>query len=406
MFRNRTKLLLVLAIGLALAIPADSFAHWCSNIYRTYARIVVKPDRQTIDVSDGSTGELKVRVRNNFPYTMEYILMRVNPPAELTVDVSPTEAEALNIRVYAGQEVTFTLSITRTGAGSNDVADLNLEVRPRVEGISNWRDMSDIWVEQNYSESAIRNSIANNPQQTHGLLNADLADIDSCPGCELDGVTELIAIWNSIDVDYNDTWGQQVARAGQALAIRLRYRTSNDPARSALVQAMLDEMDGSFDIARGTAAFFAAYGGNDAAAVTRINEMASSDSSTSAQRMAKAAQLLLGDNTTADVTACYQDGGEEIRARAVCAAALGIMGDDDPIANFLIGEVTFGADGDSYPPRSVYYNRHYAGYMLQLVVFVRRGGPEGVGVVSFYDEDVVVDDVAPAAPTGLTVQPP
>jgi hypothetical protein len=195
-------------------------------------------------------------------------------------------------------------------------------------------------------------------------------------------------------------------RAGQALAIRLRYRTSTDPARSALVQAMLDEMDASFDIVRGTAAFFAAYGGNDAAAVTRINTMASSDASTTAQRMAKAAQLLLGEDTTADVTACYTDGGEALRARVVCAAALGIMGDDDPIENFLIGEVTFGDDGDSYPPRSVYYNRHYAGYMLQLVAFVRRGGPEGVGVVSFYDEEVVVDDTPPAAPTGLTVQPP
>jgi hypothetical protein len=47
----------------------------------------------------------------------------------------------------------------------------------------------------------------------------------------------------------------------------------------------------------------------------------------------------------------------------------------------------------------------YISYMLQLVVYSRRGGPEGVGEVSFLDEEVVVDDTPPAAPTGLTVQP-
>lgn len=402
--RNPCRLLLVLAVGLALAIPADSFAHWCSNWYQTYARIVVKPDRQTIDVSVGSTGELKVRVRNNFPYTMNYILMRANPPAELSVTVSPTEAEALNTRVYTGQEVTFTLSITRTGAGSNDVADLGLEVRPRVERIESWRDMSDWWVEQNYTEAEIRNKIANDPQQSHALLNADLADIDSCPGCELDGVTELLALWGGIDGEFLDGWGQIFMRAGQALAIRLRFRSFNDPSRSTVVQSMIDQMDDNFDIVRGTAAFFAAYGGSDAAAVTRINTMATSDASTSAQRMAKAAQLLLGEDTTADVTACYNDGSENLRARIVCSAALGIMGDDAPITDFLLGEVTFGADGNSYPTVE-YQTRHYAGYILQLVVFVRRGGPEGVGVVSFLDEEVVADNTAPAAPTGLTVQP-
>ena len=403
MMRIPSRVLLVLAVGLALAFPADSFAHWCSNIYQTYARIVVKPDRQTIDVAVGSTGELKIRVRNNFPYTMHYIQLRANPPSELNVTVSPTLAEAQNIPVYAGQEVTFTLTINRTGAGSNDVADLGLEVRPQVEGISGWRDMGDWYVDQNYSETDIRNSIQN-PAQSPSLLNADLADIPSCPGCEQDGVNELMNIYGGVDSNFEDVWGHIYCRAGQALAIRLRFRSFNNPSRSTVVQSLIDEMDSSYNIVRGTSAFFAAYGGNDAAAVTRINTMASSDSSTTAQRMAKAAQLLLGDNTTADVTACYNDGGEAMQARMVCAAALGIMGDDNPIENFLIGEVTYGTGGDSYN-RAEYFIRHYGGYILQLVAFVRRGGPEGVGVVSFYDEEVVVDNVAPAAPTGLTVQP-
>ena len=99
--RSRLTLLLVLAVGLVLTIPADTYAHWCSNIYQTYARIVVKPERQTISIPDGQTGELKVRVRNNFPYTLHYVQMRANPPAELEVSISPTEAEAWLKRLTA-----------------------------------------------------------------------------------------------------------------------------------------------------------------------------------------------------------------------------------------------------------------------------------------------------------------
>jgi hypothetical protein len=396
--RNRGKLLLVFAVGLALTFPADAYAHWCSNIYQTYARIVVKPERQNINVPDGQTGELKVRVRNNFPYTMHYIQLRVNPPPELDVTVSPNETEAQNIRVYTGQEVTFTLTITRNGAGSDDVSALGLEVRPQVESMSGWRDAGDWWVDQSPSETDVRNSIANNVQQSRGLLNACLADIPSCVDCERDGVNQLINMWGYINGDFDNTSGGQYMRAGQALAVRLQFRNFNDPPRSDAVQAMVDTMNNaSLDIARGTAAFFAAYGGSDASAVSRIQSMANSDPSSTAQRMAKAAQLILGEDTTADVTACLNDGGEDDKARAVCAAALGIMGDDDPVRNFLLTHVTDGSNSD--------YPRLYISYMLQLVVFFRRGGPEGVGTVSFLDEEVVEDNTAPAAPTGLTVQP-
>ena len=405
MIRKPGRILLILAVGLALAIPADAYAHWCSNIYQTYARIVVKPERQIINVPDGQTGELKVRVRNNFPYTCYYIMLRVTPPPELNVTVSPTEAEAGNIRVYAGQEVTFTLTITRNGAGSDDISVLNLEVRPRLERLESWRDMDDWWVDQNYTESEIRNKIQNDAQQTQVLLNEDLAKIDSCPGCELDGVTELMGWWGSINGSFEDGYGVMFVAAGAALAVRLQYMSSNNPSRAAVVQSLVDEMDNTSDTARGIAAFLAAYGGSDAAAVSRINTMASSDSSPSAVRMAKAAQLILGDNTTADVTACYQDGNEETRARVVCAVALAIMGDDTPITDYVLGVVTWGADGNTHPSQAEYMVFHQNSILLQLAVFSRRGGPDGVGVVSFLDEEVVVDNVAPAAPTGLTVQP-
>ena len=169
-----------LAIFMAQAPSAD--AHWCSNIYQTYARIVVKPERQAINVGVGETSQLMVRVRNNFPYTMRYIQLRANNPAGLSVTVTPSEAEAQNKVIYAGQETTFTLSITRDQAGSDDVADLNLEINTSVEDIGgSWRDAGNWWVDQNPTEADVRNAVQNSPAQTRGLLNADLADGTAAP---------------------------------------------------------------------------------------------------------------------------------------------------------------------------------------------------------------------------------
>jgi hypothetical protein len=407
-----TKILWIgLAILMAQAPTAD--AHWCSNIYQTYARIVVKPERQAINVGVGETGQLSVKVRNNFPYTLRYIQLRANNPAGLSVTVTPSEADAQNKVIYAGQETTFTLSITRDQAGSDDVADLNLEINTSVQSVgSSWRDAGHWWVDQNPTEADVRNSVQNNPQQTRGLLNADLADVSGCAGCVTDGVQGMLGLYDErVDScnssNYDDTSDMQTIRAGLQLSIRLRFGNFTSPSRSAVVADMITAMDDPFDIGRGFAAFLAAFGGNDAGIEARIQSMADSDpegvcsfsSSSSSQNMAKAALLIMGLNQyQQDVTDCYNNGGEASRARMACAAALGIMGDDGPVTNFLIPEAP---NGSNYN-----YERLTASYLLRLVVLHRRGGPDGVGVVSFLDEDVVVDDVRPLAPTGLVAHAP
>ena len=400
-----------LAIFMAQAPSAD--AHWCSNIYQTYARIVVKPERQAINVGVGETSQLMVRVRNNFPYTMRYIQLRANNPAGLSVTVTPSEAEAQNKVIYAGQETTFTLSITRDQAGSDDVADLNLEINTSVEDIGgSWRDAGNWWVDQNPTEADVRNAVQNSPAQTRGLLNADLADVDGCAGCLTDGVEGMRGLYadrvsSCNSSNYDSTWDMQFIRAGMQLSVRLRFGNFTSPSRSTVVTDMITAMDDPFDIGRGFAAFLAAFGGNDAGIEARIQSMADSDpegvcsfsSSGSAQNMAKAALLIMGlSQYQQDVTDCYNDGGEASRARMACAAALGIMGDDGPVTDFLIPRVPNGSNTN--------YERLTASYLLQLVVLHRRGGPDGVGVVSFLDEEVVVDDVRPQAPTGLVAHAP
>jgi hypothetical protein len=412
MVRSPSRLLLVMAVGLALGIPADTHAHWCSNIYNTYARIVVKPERQNINISTGQSGELRVRVRNNFPYTLNYVQLRANPPAELEVTVSPTATEAQNKRIYAGQDATFTLTITRNSNGSDDVSVLGLEVNFRVETVSGWKDESNRYLDQSPDPAEVRNTLANNPDQSYSLLNADLADIDGCAGCETEGVNGLMALWRD-RVDRCDTasidsqWPQIFMRSGHQLAIRLRFRNFNDPGRGTVVSTMIYGMDNPYPIARGLAAFYAAYGGNDTGVQARVQQMADSDAdggnctysaNNNAQIMAKAGLLILGESQhQTEIENCVNNGGLDNRARMACAAALGIMGDDQPVTDYLIPAAGTGTGTD--------YTKLVGSYLLQLVVYSRRGGPDGVGPVSFLDEDVVEDNTAPAAPTGFTVQP-
>ncbi|MFN2167130.1 MAG: hypothetical protein ACK2U9_12820, partial [Anaerolineae bacterium] len=265
--RTNVTLPLVIAFAAVTLLPQVGQAHWCSNIYQTYARLVVKPERQNINVAVGETGQLKVRVRNNFPYTLHYIKLRVNNPSGLDVCVCPDEAEAENTPVRAGQEVTFTLTIHRTADTGDDLSVLNMEVATRVQSIGeSWRPMDNWWVDQEPAPNDVRNSIQNNAQQTHGLLYANLADLgeQGCASCETDGVGGLQQYWHArVDsCNPNGTDGtsnHQYLRSGEQLAIRLRFKNFNDPSRAEVVQTMIDVMDDAYGIGRGYAAFLAAY---------------------------------------------------------------------------------------------------------------------------------------------------
>ena len=402
-FKNHTLLQALFIIFLISVLSQTSFAHWCDDIYMTYARIIVKPERQNIDIETGSTGELKVRVRNNFPYGLRYFLLRVNPPSELSVTVSPSESEARQRMVYAGEEITFTLSITRNSSGTNDITSLNIEINTAVEDLNGWMDKDDWWINQNYNENDIRNSINNEPWQTRALLNADLADINGCSECEKDGIESLIELWedrvdNCTTRNFDSQWPMQFMRAGHQLAVRLRFNESTNPNRNTIVQSMIKAMDNPYALARGFAAFLAAYSGNDNGVIERIEAMVNTDGPASncsfsadndAKIMAKSALLILGKNEYhTDITNCV-NGSYHNRAKMACAAALGIMGEDNSVINFLMPRTSRGT-GTSY-------ENLFGAYLLQLVVFSRRGGPEGSGIVSFLDEDANLPPSATAA---------
>lgn len=381
-----------------LLLPAPAPAHWCSNIYQTFARIVVKADREEIQIGLQETGELKVRVRNNFPYTLHYIKLRANEPEGLQVAITPNEETAEQHPVVAGQEVTFTLQITRIAEGPDEVAALKLEINTTVEDTEpRWRAADDQWVDQAPSAAAIREHQDLGLHQARGLTWEKLAELE-CVDCQRDGVRGMMDLWasrlESCDGDgFDAAWPMQFLRAGLGLAIRLRFAEFDDPSRAQVVQTMIAALDDAHPIARGYAAFLAAYGGNDAGVADRIQAMLDSDPdgactfepSPHAQTMGKAALFMLGQQQyKADVSACAADEGQHRRVRMACAAALGVMGDDAPIEQFLIDQVPNGINTS--------YEKQYASYLLQLVVLSRRGGPEGVAEVSFLDEEPRPDD--------------
>ena len=88
----------VLAVSAALfalfvvdASPA--FAHWCNNIWAAPARMVVKPEKATVNVTGGSSVKLKVYLRNNFPHPLKTVQMQASASG-YTVTVAPASIPA------------------------------------------------------------------------------------------------------------------------------------------------------------------------------------------------------------------------------------------------------------------------------------------------------------------------
>jgi hypothetical protein len=395
-------------------------AHWCSNVFNSYSKIVVKPERDTIDVAVGSSGSLTVRVRNNFPYTIQYIKLRANPPADLTVNctisdspVQNCESDAEGKRIYAGQDAVFFLDITRNSGSDNSVDTLDLEVAIRVSNAyfnNDWQSYLDSssasrQVYETPDAADVRTYAQGGAGQS-AELNWDVYSTLGCGLCESEGVPELADWYDQFfgaPGDYNQP-KQQGLRAGQALAIRLRHRGCTSPNRSTVIGYFTTRMaDGGENyFVRGLSAFLAAYGemgNNNAGLISDISALGIDNSGLG--RLVKSALLILDEDYEADVESCRADGGEEQIVRFVCAGALAILGEqNDYAAEFLMPYTGDGTTNDAN-----WDNELVASYILQLVVHERRGGPNGTGIVSFLDEEVVVDDVAPKAPTNLTVTP-
>jgi len=388
---SRLRLMVGMALLAAALAPAPAQAHWCTNIYETPARLVVKPEQST--VFPGDSGTLRVYVRNNFPYLVKNAELRADN-GDFEVSVTPASQD-----IYPGQDAAFDLQITRVGSSGDNELYLQLRV---FEGTGHggslmvWRGADDEWVDQDPSESLVRSSM--NSDQSKQLGAGKLAATYS----EADGVTRLLELFGRPRLGYNSDgwWGDgewfgertpdkydfQLLRAGIELALR---KFQGFPDEAAVRQAMTLAMDDPYVPYRGVSALLAGYlFGDDAGVRARVQAMADSDpcvdaercshygwsSSAQAQLMGRAGLLAAGDGShESAVRAGLGDGNEAVQM--VCATALGIFGDDDAVTGTLIPLV---ADEFGFIPLT-------APYLLQLAAYERRGA-SGLDPVSFYGE--------------------
>ncbi|HOX42683.1 MAG TPA: hypothetical protein PK668_03745 [Myxococcota bacterium] len=382
--------LCALTLACALA-PAPARAHWCTNIYDTPARLVVKPEQSTI--FPGDAGTLRVWVRNNFPYLVKNAELRASN-ADFDVSVSPARQD-----IFPGQDVAFDLRISRSGSSGDD--DLHLQLRvfedtDHGSSMKEWRGPDDEWIDQAPAEALLRDRLASASQAVQ-LNAAKLADRVS----EGEGVGLLVELYGRPRLQYNsdgaygdgEWFGEralsvmdyQLLRAGTELAIR----RASDPRA---LEAMRLAMDDPDVVYRGASALLAAYlarvSGQAEAVRARLTSLAEADAcgdagrcahygwtpSPAAQAMGRAALFVLGeDGQRAAVEAGLQDADDGVKM--ICAAALGLRGEDAPVQTALIPLVK-----DEYGTIEL-----YAPYLLQLVATDRRG-PDGQGQVSFYPE--------------------
>ena len=366
---GRKAVLLSAGAALLLLLTTPAIAHWCSNIFGAYARLVVKPEKTTVSVP----GTLKVYLQNNFPYKLFGVQMR-GTASGYTINVSPSSQD-----VGPGQMVEFTYNVSG-GGGSLSSSQMGLQVLIRQGG---WQGESDPYVDPSPSQSDVVAASKYNSsfgEQAASLNAATLADlypsatISNGPGYT--GVEQLIS-WFGYRFCYNSngayrcgsqdcpspcaegtTWTsteqfpQNCMRAGVDLGIRKAKLGSK---LGAAQDGAVNAMTAGSEEHKCLAAVVGGHLWNGEASTTTFENALNSVSAA-----CKAAGLrALGKGTQSSCTSgAYYE-------KAACAAAEGLRNNDGPVKSVLMASA---GDGDS----SGSYNSLYYAYMLYLVAGDRR----------------------------------
>lgn len=358
------KAVLLSAGAALLLLAAPAIAHWCSNIFGAYARLVVKPEKTTVSVP----GTLKVYLQNNFPYKLFGVQMR-GTASGYTISVSPSSQD-----VGPGQMVEFSYSVSG-GGGSLSASQMGLQVQIRQGG---WQGESDPYVDPSPSQTDVAAASQYNSsfgEQAASLNAATLADlypsatISNGPG--FTGVEQLIS-WFGYRFCYNsggsyrcgsqacpspcaegtpwtstEQFPQNCMRAGVDLGIRKAKLGSK---LGAAQDGAVNAMKAGGEEHKCLAAVVGGHLWNGASSTTTFENGLNSVSAA-----CKAAGLrALGKGTQSSCTSgAYYE-------KAACAAAEGLRNNDGPVKTVLMANA---GDGDS----SGSYNSLYYAYMLYLV---------------------------------------
>jgi MYXO-CTERM domain-containing protein len=401
------RLAQALIVAASLWTGGQAQAHYCSNIFAGPARLVVKPERDTVYVPSGGPVIFRVYLQNNFPYKLTNVQLRgVN--SSYSISVSPSSQT-----IYPGQNVGYTFTVSGSG-GNVGVSTLQLQVTFRQGTF----DESESLVNQSPSETCLKAASDYYPdcpcgsptappncsmpvgcpsgEQTPSLNLAMLADrfpnSELCAGSPFfrrTGQQQLIKLfgyrfcWNSsggwacLDQDcpspcsedppWTDTsqFPQDCMRAGVELAaLHARGKLGSDlgAAQAGAINAMQAGSNEHKCLA-------AVVGGYLWQGVTASSTLTSALNNVPPNCKA-AAERAWGGGTQTDcpnMSGAYEE-------EAACAAAEGLRGRDGPVNSILKPK----AGDSSY--ESLYYS-----YMLRIVSAHRRG-PTTVGAVSFYPD--------------------
>jgi hypothetical protein len=372
-------------VAVGIALPSSAAAHYCSNIFAGPARLVVKPETTTVNISGTSTATLKVYLQNNFPYKLFAVKMR-GQATNYTIAVNPTAGQD----IQPGQNVLYTYSIKHnTGfTGAVQVSTLNLQVQIRI---GSWRGSADKLVNQTPAQSLLTGSavyLQGNAEQTPSLNMGTLADLyptatlpagsptfghtgiqqlsqmfgyrfcfDSggtyaCGGQDCPSPCAEKAAWSDIE-----QFPQDCMRAGVELGVRkAKLGSQLQAVRDGAVNAM---KAGSAQH-RCLAAVVGGVLWQGAASTTTFENGLNSLSAA-----CKAAGLrALGKGTAGSCS-----GLSAYHEQAACAAAEGLQGVDAPVSSILMPNA---GDGNSCAS-SDWHRCHYYAYMLYLVTGDRYG---------------------------------
>jgi MYXO-CTERM domain-containing protein len=397
--RIRRSLIGLVVAVICCASAGTAVAHWCSNIFVTRARIVVKPEKTTVVLPS----PLRVYLQNNYPYKID-AYMRATVSGS-TVYPTPTHQT-----VQPGQNVSFVFSLT--GSGSTQVSTLNLQMKFRSDGASTdpnnwpWRSESDSQLNQNPTQSALISDVSHG--QSGSLSAAMLFERypsatlgSSSPWFGRTGLEQLIKwfgyrfCWNengswrcgSQDCPTpcaegsawggNDVFAQLCFRAGAEVGARkAQLGSSMTEARNAAVNAL---KGGGSAEHKCLAAVVGGYLWEGVTATSFTTELANSANNVSSLCQ-NAGLRALGQGTSSGCTS------GQYYERAACAAAEGLQNNNGPVTSVLMpnaGDGTTGASG---------YNGLYYAYMLYIVQAHRKAT---TGYVPFYPD-------AGGATTGCT----
>jgi hypothetical protein len=417
----RSKILFGAFLTISL-LPLQARAHFCDDLWTSSYNIVVRPEADTVTLSASGSGTMSISVQNNMGFSLTNFVLTAKI-GSTAITATRQAGKITGTTLHPGERGQYTLAVTGTGGGSVKIESVSFFVSfgnsgenkcyPTQGGQAVMVKKTDGTMVPTGTPPGLATIVAPGGGCTGELTQArqlqyaaqtDFIDVNAgldklmtyycagrgswnqnsdavtaaaCTGTAVDctKATRSLGAGNGTKYDYAHLWG----------ALELAVRKNSLGTR--LAPLRLGLQCGAGDANTGFAGFammMLGYLGDDPGARTFLTGKAggSGDLAT----IAKAALLLFGTaadktNYEAAVTAGLTG---DVFVSAACAAALGIVENDDAHVTSVLVPAAKWAEPDTSDNGQGFYAAH----LLALVAWDRRGWAAAgadKGTVSFYE---------------------